>query len=148
MSLKNKFLEAYAQSKTMNNEEKEFNMLIQKTLLKKSIPWLILIAIMPLISIPLNINIWALIGLEIALGIFTLVKMRKDSKQINNFTYHQGNILSIHTDGKHTTIILKEGKLPIKIELNSNIKSISKLKKNQFVKLNYNKNEKICNIIK
>lgn len=146
--LKDKFAQAYASSKTMSTEEKELNISIQKILFKKSLLGLILILCTPIIGFILNLNIWIVIGLEALIGISTFFKIRKDSKKLGEFTFYQGIILSIENGKKHTTIILKQGKIPVKIELHNNLKSISNLKKNQFIKLSYNKTEKIGSIIK
>lgn len=146
--LKDKFAQAYANSKTMSKEEKELNISIQKILLKKSLLGLILILCMPIVGLALDLNIWTVIGFEAIIGIVTFLKIRKDSKKLGEFTFYQGTVLSIENGKKHTTIILKQGKVPVKIELHNNLKSLSNLKKNQFIKLSYNKSEKIGSIIK
>lgn len=146
--LTEKFNKAYTSAQTMSTEERKLNLTVQKLILKKSILPLSCIGITAITGIIFNINTWIILGIELALIIFTYKHMKKQADKINDFKYYAGNILSIEDKDSHSVIILKQGKMPIKLKVKYGKDSFANLKKNQFIKIGYNKEVELASIIK
>ena len=148
LKLKDKFSQAYASAQTMTKEEKKLNSIIQKLVLKKSIIPLVCMLLIAFTGIALKLNIWLVLGFELVSAILTYKYMQKQANKLNNFTYYAGNVLSIEDKGSHSVIILKQGKMPIKLQVKYGKDSFANLKKNQFIKVGYNKESEIASILK
>lgn len=143
-----KFSSAYAKAKTMTDEEKNINKLMQKIILKKSIKPLVLIGILTIAGIALKLNIWLLLGFEILSLILLSKYIKKEGRRLNNFQYYMGNLLSVEDKGSHSIILIKQGKMPVKLKITHGKDSFSNIKKNQIVKIGYNKEVELATIIK
>lgn len=146
--LKEKFSMAYAKAQTLSEEEKKLNSSVQKILFKKSALPIFIMLLISIIGISSKLNSWIILGIEVSLAVFTYLKMKKEAKKLNDFTYYAGNVLSIEDKGNHSLVILKQGKMPVKLKVKYGRDSFSKLKKNQFIKVGYNKESEIASIIK
>lgn len=146
--LKDKFSQAYASAQTMTKEEKKLNSTIQKLVLKKSIIPLVCMLLIAFTGIALKLNVWLVLSFELISAILTYKYMQKQANKLNNFTYYTGNVLSIEDKGSHSVIILKQGKMPIKLQVKYGKDSFANLKKNQFIKVGYNKESEIASILK
>lgn len=146
--LTEKFNSAYTRAKLMSEEEKNISKLMQKIIFKKSIKPLILISILTIIGIALKLNIWLLLAFE-ALSLMILFKhIRKENAKLNNFQYYTGNLLSVEDKGSHSIILIKQGKMPVKLKITYGKDSFSNIKKNQIIKVGYNKESELATIIK
>lgn len=146
--LTEKFSSAYAKVKTMTDEEKNINKLMQKIILKKSLKPLIFILILTIAGISLKLNIWLLLGFEILSSILLFKHIKREGAKLNNFQYYTGNLLSVEDKGSHSVILIKQGKMPIKLKITYGKDSFSNIKKNQIIKIGYNKEVELATIIK
>lgn len=146
--IKSNISNAFAKAQTMSESEKKLNSLIFKLTLKKTAPHLIGILAVILLGFNLNINTFAIIAIEIILGIMLYKKTKKISSEFNDFVPYQGNVISVQTNEKSCNVILKQGKMPVKIEIHHLIEEFKNLKKNDFVRISYNKDKKIAMLYK
>ena len=99
MSLKDKFAESYARSKTMTGPEKKANEIMGKLLLKKSIVPMIIMLIVWIGGFSLKVNGWVLLGVEILLAIGTYFYIKKQGDKYQNFKPFVGNLISLEKKG-------------------------------------------------
>jgi hypothetical protein len=59
-----------------------------------------------------------------------------------------GNLISIEEKNGEYVLILKQGKMPIKLSVKHGIDDPKRLKKNQLLQISYNPDEKIAIIVK
>lgn len=146
--IKERFSNAYANAQTMDSSQKKLNSLIMKLTFKKIIPHLSIMIICTLIGNFLEFNPLALLSVNAIIAIIAFKTIKKTSKEFNNFLPYQGTIVSISNDNKKCTIVLKQGKRPIKIEINYLTSDFKKLKINDSIKIGYNKDKKIATLYK
>lgn len=146
--IKTNISNAFAKAQTMNESEKKLNSLILKLSLKKTAPYLVGILAVVILGFRLHINTFAIIAIEVILGIILYKKTKKISSEFNDFVPYQGNIVSVQTNEKTCNVILKQGKMPVKIEINHLVEDFKNLKKNDFIRIGYNKNKKIAMLYK
>lgn len=145
--LKNSFKDAFIKAQTMSTEEKNTTVLMQKILLKKlSLP-LIGLLVLTILAIALKLNIWGVLAFECIAGISLFKYTKKEVSKLNDFQYYMGNLLSIEDKGEYSTILLKQGKLPVKLNIKYGKDSFAKIKKNQFIKIAYNKESALATIV-
>lgn len=142
------FSNALIKAKTMSDEEKNFNKLTQKILFKKASKPLLFLLILTILGISLKLNTWVLLAFEMLSATLLFKYIKKEVSKINNFKYYSGNLLSIEDKGSHSIILIKQGKIPIKLKITYGKDSFSKIKKNQFIKVGYNKESELGTIIK
>lgn len=147
LKITKKISDAYAKAKIMTNEEKEINTLMQKIILKKSIIPLSLIFVLTIVFIALRLNIWLLAGFEILSLILLLNHTKKVGLKLNNFQYYTGNLLSIEDKGSYCVILIKQGKVPVKLKITHGKDKFFNIKKNQIIKIGYNKESELATII-
>ncbi len=149
MSLKDKFAENFARAKTMNASEKQANEIMGKLLLKKAIIPLVLMLVVLIAGSFMNVPWWGtlLVNLLIAVGTYFYIKKR--GEKLQSFKPYVGNLISIDKKGKNEYIaIIKQGKLPIKLEIHHGGEELAKVKKNQLVQIQYNPDAKIAILVK
>lgn len=146
--IKDNFQNAYIKAQTMSQEEKDATSLLQKLLFKKASPYLIGILAFTLIAIVLKANMWLILGVNLVGAIFLFKYIKKESAKLNDFKYYAGNLLSVETNGDYSTVLIKQGKMPIKLNIKYGKDSFSKIKKNQFIKVAYNKESQLATVIK
>ena len=146
--IKDNFQNAYIKAQTMSQEEKDATSLLQKLLLKKASPYLIGILIFTLVAVVLKANIWLILGGNLVGAIFLFKYIKKESAKLNDFKYYVGNLLSVEANGDCSTVLIKQGKMPIKLNVKYGKDSFSKIKKNQFIKVAYNKESQLATVIK
>lgn len=143
-----KFSNAYAQAKSMSKEQQEANSLIQKIILKKSILPLSLMGTLTIAGIALKLNIWLILGFEILSAILLFNFIKRESKKLNNFSYYTGNLLAVEDKGSYSTILIKQGKMPIKLKISYGSDSFKNIKKNQSIQVGYNEESELAILIK
>ena len=142
--LKSSISSAFAKAQTMSDSEKKIQALIMKTSFKKTLPHFIGILSLLFIGMALNINIFIILAGELLLGYLMIKKTRKVAAEFNDFKPHQGTVISIQNNGKSCSLILKQGKTPIKMEIEHSVEDFKNLKKNDFVAIAYNKTKKVA----
>jgi hypothetical protein len=148
MGLKDKFTGAFTRANTMSDPEKKVNEIVGKILLKKSIiPIVILVAIL-IAGTALKLNVWLQLVLLAAVGVVSYFYIRNQSKKFQNFKPYVGNLISIEEKNGEYILILKQGKMPIKLSVKHGIDDPKRLKKNQLLQISYNPDEKIAIIVK
>lgn len=147
LKITKKISNAYTKAKIMTNEEKEINTLMQKIVFKKTLIPLISVIVLTIIFIALRLNIWLLIGFEILSLILLLNHIKKVGLKLNNFQYYTGNLLSIEDKGSYCVILIKQGKKPIKLKITHGKDKFFNIKKNQIIKIGYNKESELATII-
>ena len=84
MSIRQKFAESFAKSKTMSGPEKKANEIMGKILLKKAIlPIVAMIAVIIIFAV-MKINGWYAFAINIAIAVGTFFYMRNESKKYQN----------------------------------------------------------------
>lgn len=146
--LKENINSSFARAKTMSESEKKLNSLIMKMVFKKTSPYLISMIATVLAGSALDINIFVVLVIETIIAIGIYKKTKKISKEFNDFKLYQGNIISMQTDNKTCNLVIKQGKTPVRIEINHLIEDFKNLKRNDFVRISYNKDKKIAMLYK
>ena len=149
MSLKDRFAENFARSKTMSGPERKANELMGKMLLKKAAIPMVLILVISILGAMNNINGWAILAVNLLIAVGTFFYIRKSSQKLQNFKPIVGNLISIEQkDKKKYVAIIKQGKLPVKIEIEHGAEDLVNLKKNQMVQIHYNSDAKIAILVR
>ena len=139
---------AYAKSQSMSTEEKNATAILQKLLLKKATKPLIGIVAFSLIATLLKLNIWLILGVNLVAGVVLYKFMKKEANKLNDFKYYTGNLLSVENKGDYSTILIKQGKMPVKLDVKYGKESFLKIKKNQLIQIAYNKNSQLATVVK
>lgn len=148
MSLKDKFAESYARSKTMTGPEKKANEIMGKLLLKKSIIPMIVMLVVWIAGFSLKVNGWLLFAIEIALAVGTYLYIKKQGDKYQNFKPFVGNLISLEKKGKKEYVaIIKQGKRVDKLQIKYGGEDLEHVKKNQLVQISYNKDEQIAIVV-
>lgn len=149
MSLKDKFAENFAKAQTMSAPEKKVNEIMSKLLLKKAIIPLIVMFVMVFVGSALNLPWWATLLINLSIAVATFFYIRKSGEKFQNFTPYMGNLISVEKKDKNKYILLlKQGKMPVKLEVEHGGEDFEKIKKNQMVQIQYNPEAKIAILVK
>ena len=105
MSLKDKFAESYARSKTMTGPEKKANEIMGKLLLKKSIIPMIVMLVVWIAGFSLKVNGWLLFAIEIALAVGTYFYIKKQGDKYTQV----GGLLNYMSSNVVTSLIKSWG---------------------------------------
>ena len=118
MGLKDKFAESFARSKTMTGPEKKANEIMGK------------------------------LGITLVIAVASYFYIKKSSEKYQNFKPYIGNLISIEKKGKNGYVaIIKQGKMPIKLEIAYGGEDFEKVKKNQLIQVSYNPDAKIAILV-
>ena len=148
MSLKDKFAESYARSKTMSGPEKKANEIMGKLLMKKAILPLIIMLIITIAGSVAKINGWLILAVNIAIAVTTYFYIKKVGDKYQNFKPYVGNLISLEKKGKKEYVaIIKRGKLPVKLQISHGGEDLEHVRKNQLVQISYNPDEKIAILV-
>ena len=148
MSLKDKFAESYARSKTMSGPEKKANEIMGKLLMKKAILPLIIMLIITIAGSVAKINGWLILAVNIAIAVATYFYIKKVGDKYQNFKPYVGNLISLEKKGKKEYVaIIKQGKLPVKLQISHGVEDLEHVRKNQLVQISYNPDEKIAILV-
>lgn len=148
MSLKDKFAESFARSKTMSAPEKKANEIMGKLLIKKAILPLVIMLVVTIIGSISKINGWILLGINIAIAVATYFYIKKAGEKYQNFKPYVGNLISLEKKGKKEYVaIIKQGKLPVKLNIAHGGEDLEHVRKNQLVQISYNPDEKIAILV-
>lgn len=142
--IKSSISNAYLKAQTMSDAEKKIQSLIVKQSFKKTAPYFIGILAILFAGMSLDINIFIVLAAEILLGYLMIKKTRAVATEFNDFKPYQGNIISIQSKDKTCNLVLKQGKTPIKMEIEHFSEDFKNIKKNDFVSIAYNKTKKIA----
>ncbi|MFI3210335.1 MAG: hypothetical protein R3Y64_04715 [Peptostreptococcaceae bacterium] len=149
MSLKDKFAENFAKAQTMSGSEKRANEIMSKLLLKKAIIPLIIMFVMIFVGMALNLPWWATLLINLVIAGLTYLYIKKSGENLQNFKPYMGNLISVDKKDKNKyTILLKQGKLPVRLEIEHGGEDFEKIKKNQMVQVQYNEEAKIAILVK
>lgn len=145
MSLKDKFAQSYARSKTMSGPEKKANEIMGKLIMKKTIFPIALMLTLIIAGFFLHINGFAILAVNVAICVATFFYIRNKTKEFQNFTPYVGNLISFEQKGKNDYVaILKQGKKPIKLAISYGGEDFANVRKNQLVQISYNEQYKIA----
>ena len=148
MGLKDKFAESFARSKTMTGPEKRANEIMGKLLMKKAIIPIVLMVIIMIVGMVAKINGWAILAVNLLVAFGTYFYIKKAGEKYQNFKPYVGNLISLEKKGKNEYVaIIKQGKMPIKLEINYGGEDLAGLKKNQLVQVSYNPDAKIAIVV-
>ncbi|WP_195939578.1 hypothetical protein [Romboutsia sp. 1001713B170131_170501_G6] len=148
MGLKDKFAESFARSKTMTGPEKRANEIMGKLLMKKAIIPIVLMVIIMIVGMVAKINGWAILAVNLLVALGTYFYIKKAGEKYQNFKPYVGNLISLEKKGKNEYVaIIKQGKMPIKLEINYGGEDLEGLKKNQLVQVSYNPDAKIAIVV-
>ena len=133
--------------KNMNQAEKDLSTMFGKMILKKSIIPIILILLSFFGTAPFITNIWVRFGLALAVtaGSFYYLKLYRDKLQ--QLKYYEGKVMYFQKKENHYELLLKNGKLPIKLNIKKGLDE-KNVRKNQILRLYYNEPEKVAIIVK
>ena len=139
MGIRDRFADQYARQKTMTGPEKKANDIIGKLMMKKAIVPIAAMVVIVAIGIVVKIPWWALVGLEVLAAVGGYFYLKKEGKKYQEFTPYVGNLISIENKGKDGhTVLIKQGKKPVKLDLKYGGEDLEKLKKNTLVQITYN----------
>lgn len=148
MGLKDKFAESFARSKTMTGPEKKANEIMGKLIMKKCILPLILIILVSIIGMVANIQWYITLGITLVIAVASYFYIKKSSEKYQNFKPYIGNLISIEKKSKNGYVaIIKQGKMPIKLEISYGGEDFEKVKKNQLIQVSYNPDAKIAILV-
>lgn len=148
MGLKDKFAESFARSKTMTGPEKKANEIMGKLLMKKAIVPIVVMIIVIFAGAMMKLNPWLTLGINLAIAVGTFFYIKNAGKKYQNFKPYVGNLISLEKKGKKDYVaILKQGKLPIKLQIAYGGEDLEHVKKNQLVQISYNPDAKIAIVV-
>ncbi|RDY28905.1 hypothetical protein CHL78_003005 [Romboutsia weinsteinii] len=148
MGLKDKFAESFARSKTMTGPEKRANEIMGKILLKKAILPIVIMFIVVIAGIAMKLNPWLTLGINLIVAVGAFFYIKNASKKYQNFKPYVGNLISLEKSGKKEYVaIIKQGKLPIKLQIAYGGEDLEHVKKNQLVQISYNPDQKIAIVV-
>ncbi|HAT4592312.1 TPA: hypothetical protein KR562_001415, partial [Clostridioides difficile] len=148
MGLRDKFAQSFARSKTMSGPEKKANEIMGKLLLKKAILPIVLMFVIIIAGAMLKINSWVTLGINLVIAVGAFFYIRNSSKKYQNFKPYVGNLISLEKKGKKEYVaIIKQGKLPVKLQIAYGGEDLEHVKKNQMVQISYNPDAKIAILV-
>ncbi|WP_042272995.1 hypothetical protein [Faecalimicrobium dakarense] len=148
MGFKDKFAESFARSKTMTGPEKKANEIMGKLIMKKAIAPIVLMLIVLIGGISFKVNSWVVLGVNLLIAVGTYFYIKKVSEKFQNFKPYVGNLISLEKKGKNEYVaIIKQGKMPIKLEIAYGGEDFVNVKKNQLVQVSYNHDAKIAILV-
>ena len=148
MGLKERFAESYAKSKTMSGPEKRANEIMGKILMKKAIIPIVAMIILIIVGAMMHINGWIILAINLGICVATFFYIRKQAQEFQNFTPYVGNLINLEKKGKNEYVaIIKQGKLPVKLQIAYGGEDFENLKKNQMVQVSYNPDAKIAILV-
>ncbi len=148
MGLRDKFAQSFARSKTMSGPEKKANEIMGKLLLKKAILPIVLMFVIIIAGAMLKINSWVTLGINLVIAVGAFFYIRNSSKKYQNFKPYVGNLISLEKKGKKEYLaIIKQGKLPVKLQIAYGGEDLEHVKKNQMVQISYNPDAKIAILV-
>ena len=150
MSIRQKFAESFAKSKTMSGPEKRANEIMGKILLKKAIlPLVTMLAVIMIFAIlKVKNGGWYALAINIVIAVVTFFYLRNESKKYQNFKPYVGNLITLDKKGKKDYVaIIKQGKKPIKLQIAYGGEDLENVKKNQLVQISYNPDYKIAVLV-
>ena len=148
MGLRDKFAQSFARSKTMSGPEKKANEIMGKLLLKKAILPIVLMFVIIIAGAMLKINSWVTLGINLVIAVGAFFYIRNSSKKYQNFKPQVGNLISLEKKGKKEYVaIIKQGKLPVKLQIAYGGEDLEHVKKNQMVQISYNPDAKIAILV-
>ncbi|HBY2809693.1 TPA: hypothetical protein MI074_003034, partial [Clostridioides difficile] len=146
--LRDKFAQSFARSKTMSGPEKKANEIMGKLLLKKAILPIVLMFVIIIAGAMLKINSWVTLGINLVIAVGAFFYIRNSSKKYQNFKPYVGNLISLEKKGKKEYVaIIKQGKLPVKLQIAYGGEDLEHVKKNQMVQISYNPDAKIAILV-
>ncbi len=148
MSIRERFAESFAKSKTMSGPEKKANEIMGKILFKKAIfPIVAMIAVIIIFAV-MNLSGWYAFAVNIAIAVGTFFYIRNESKKYQTFKPYVGNLIKVEKKGKKEhVVIIKQGKTPIKLQVAYGGEDLETVKRNQLVQISYNPDYKIAILV-
>ncbi|GAA3661685.1 hypothetical protein [Asaccharospora irregularis] len=148
MSFKDKFAESFARSKTMSEPEKKANEIMGRLLLKKTVIPVILMLIITIGGASLKLNNWLTLGINLVIAVATFFYIKNTSKNYQNFKPYVGNLISLEKKNKKEYVaIIKQGKLPVKLQIAYGGEDLENIKKNQLIQISYNPEIKLAILV-
>lgn len=133
--------------KNMNETEKELSKVFGTLLLKKAIIPILLTFIVLFGGNYLIHNIWISLALAAIVSVGGFFYLKKYRDKLQNLKYYEGKVIYIQKKEDYYELLLKNGKLPIKLIVKKGLDE-KKARKNQFIGLYYNDSEKVAIICK
>ena len=100
MSIRQKFAESFARSKTMSGPEKKANEIMGKILLKKAILPIVAMIVVIIVFAAMKLNGWYAFAINIAIAVGTFFYMRNESKKYQTFKPYVGNLIKVREKGQ------------------------------------------------
>ncbi len=149
MGLKDKFAESFAKAQTMSESEKRANEIMSKLIFKKATIPLVLMLVIFIASLFTDITWWAVILINSLIALGTYFYLKKEGQKYQDFKPYMGNLISFEKKGdKQYFAIIKQGKMPIKLEIHYGYEDFEKLKKNQMIQVQYSEKAKVAILVK
>ena len=151
MGIRQKFAESFAKSKTMSGPEKKANEIMGKILLKKAIlPIVAMIAVIIIFAV-MKINGWYAFAINIAIAVGYFLGTRASEtrlKKYQTFKPYVGNLIKVEKKGKNDYVaIIKQGKMPVKLQIAYGGEDLENVQRNQLVQISYNPDYKIAILV-
>ena len=148
MGLRDKFAQSFARSKTMSGPEKKANEIMGKLIMKKAILPIILMILVMIVGVATKLPWYVSLAINLIIAVGTYFYIKKVSERYQNFKPYVGNLISIEKKGKKEYVaIIKQGKMPIKLEIAYGGEDFEKVKRNQLIQVSYNPDAKIAVLV-
>ncbi|OPJ57187.1 hypothetical protein [Alkalithermobacter paradoxus] len=129
--------------KNMDETQKKAAKIFGMLILKKAILPFALLIIVFVLGAALKLN--GILTTVLALGVvgFGFIYLKKYRDKLQELKYYEGKVIHVQQKGNLYELLLKNGKLPIKLTIKSGFDE-SKVRKNEFVRLYFNPTEKVA----
>lgn len=148
MGLRDKFAEQYARQKTMTGPEKKVNDTISRILLKKTLIFLLVMIVVSVVGPFVKIPWWGILIIDALIAVGAYFFIKNEGKKFQNFVPYVGTLISLEKKGKDEyTVLLKQGKKPVKLEIKHGGEDFEKVRKNSLVQISYNPDAKMAVLV-
>lgn len=148
MGIRDKFAEQYARQKTMTGPEKKANDIIGKLMMKKMLPFFIVMIALLIGGIIVKVPWWSVLIVDILIAVAAFFYLKKAGQKYQEFLPYVGNLISVDKKNKDEYVLLiKQGKKPIKLDVKYGGEDFTRIKKNAIVQVSYNPEGKIAILV-
>jgi len=96
----------------------------------------------------MKINGWYAFAINIAIAVGTFFYIRNETKKYQTFKPYVGNLIKVEKKGKNDYVaIIKQGKMPVKLQIAYGGEDLENVKRNQLVQISYNPDYKIAILV-
>ncbi|KXZ39863.1 replication restart DNA helicase PriA [Alkalithermobacter thermoalcaliphilus JW-YL-7 = DSM 7308] len=129
--------------KNMDETQKKAAKIFGMLILKRSILPLVLLISTFILSRILKLNFTITTVILLAVLVFGFFYIKKYRDKLQDLKYYEGKVIHVQKKGNYYELLLKNGKLPIKLTIKNGFDE-NKVRKNEFIRLYFNPSEKVA----